>query len=80
MLSKINKVNKDNPIFVSFSLFFVPISLPPPAYFDSPFNNFSKSLKPSAYYERESIYLFNYLFLNFFNYLTNLLFVCLLDD
>ena len=74
MLSEINKVNKDNPIFVSFLLYFVPIS-PPPAYFDPPFNKFSKSLKPSVYYEPESIYLFNYLFLKFFKYLINLLLV-----
>ena len=80
MFSEINKVNKDNPIYFLFFLYFLSPSHSPPAYFDSPFNNFSKSLKPSVYYERESIYLFNYLFLNFFNYLTNLLFVCLLDD
>ena len=28
MLSKVNKVNKDNPIFVSFLLYFVPTLLP----------------------------------------------------
>ena len=59
MLSEVNKVNKDNPIFISFLLYFVPT---PCAYFDSPpFNNFSKSLKtppfiltPPIYYEPES--------------------------
>ena len=70
MLSEVNKVNKDNPIFVSFLFYFVP-----PAYFDSPFNKISKSLKPSVYYKPESFYLFNYLFLKFFNYLINLLLV-----
>ena len=33
MLSEVNEVNKDNPIFVSFLLYFVPT---PPAYFDPP--------------------------------------------
>ena len=43
MLSEVNKVNKDNSIFVSFLLYFVPI---PPLILTPPFNNFSKSLKP----------------------------------
>ena len=42
MLSQVNKVFRNNPISVSSLLYFVPI----PAYFDPPFNNFSKSLKP----------------------------------
>ena len=49
MLSEVNKVDKDNPIFVSFLLYFVP-----PAYFDPPFNNFSKSLNrppPPVYFD-----------------------------
>ena len=61
MLSEVNKVNKDNPIFVSFLLYFVST---PSAYFDPPppFNIFSKSLKapphyfdPPIYYEPGSI-------------------------
>ena len=37
MLSEVNKVNKDNPIFVSFLLYFVPTPLiltPPPVYYE----------------------------------------------
>ena len=45
MLSEINKVNKDNPIFVSFLLYFVPISLPP-AYFDPRLINFQNPWSP----------------------------------
>ena len=44
MLSEVNKVNKDNPIFVSFLLYFVPTP-PLPRLFCPPFINFSKSLK-----------------------------------
>ena len=44
MFSEVNKVNKDNPIFVSFLLYFVPTPplilsprlLKPPVYFDPP--------------------------------------------
>ena len=39
----LSKVNKDNPIFVSFLL-----------YFDPPVYQFSKSLYPPVYYEPES--------------------------
>ena len=42
MLSEVNKVKKDNPIFVIFLLYL----LLPPAYFDPPFINFSNFLKP----------------------------------
>ena len=48
----LSEVNKDNPVFVSFLLYFVPT----PRLFDPPppFINFSKSLKPSpVYYEPE---------------------------
>ena len=60
-LSEVNKVFKDNPIFISYLLYFVPIPpyilTPPPP----PFNNFSKFLKlplvfkfdPSVYYENK---------------------------
>ena len=51
MLSEVN--TKDNPIFVSFLLYFVPT--PPPLILTTPFNNLSKSLKPPVYYEPESI-------------------------
>ena len=52
----LSEVNKDNPIFVSFLLYFVPH---PPAYSDPPFINFSKSLKPPpVYYEPESSIVF----------------------
>ena len=43
MLSKVNKVSKDNPIFVFFLLYFVPTPL---LILTPPFINFSKSLKP----------------------------------
>ena len=43
MLSEVNKVYKDNYIFVSFLLYFAPNPPPPPAYFD-----------PLVYYEPES--------------------------
>ena len=46
MLSEVNKVNKDNPIFVSFLLYFVPT---PPLILTPPFINFSKSLKPPPF-------------------------------
>ena len=43
MLSEVNKMFKDNPIFFSFLL---SVLFPPnPVYFDPPFNNFSKSSK-----------------------------------
>ena len=40
MLSEVN-IFKDNPNFVPSLLYFIPS-----VYFDPPFNNFSKSLKP----------------------------------
>ena len=43
MLSEVNKVNKDNPIFVSFLLYFV--ATPHPLILIPPLINFSKSLK-----------------------------------
>ena len=48
MLRKVNKVNKDNPVFVSFLLCFVPT---PPLILTLPFINFSKSLKPPLYFD-----------------------------
>ena len=56
----LSKVNKDNPIFVSFLLYFVPI---PPAYFDPPprlliFQNPWRPpvyFEPPVYYEPEKI-------------------------
>ena len=45
MLSEVNKVDKDNHIFVSFHLYFVP----PPLILTPPFINFSKSLKPPPF-------------------------------
>ena len=43
MLSEVNKVNKDNSIFVSFLLYVVST---PSSILNPPFNNFSKSLNP----------------------------------
>ena len=46
MLSEVNKASKDNPIFVSFLLYFVPTPL---LILTPPFINFSKPLKPPPF-------------------------------
>ena len=46
MLSEVNKVNKDNSIFVSFLLYVVST---PSFILNPPFNNFSKSLSPPPF-------------------------------